>query len=182
MSDVISRYINNRIEQASKRIMLDVGCGSHKEPGWLGMDALAGPGVDIVHNMLDIPWPFEDESVWHVRLFHVLEHIPMTCACCADRFDPLLQTFEELWRILVPDGRARIVSPHSSNTLRAWRDPTHRRLINEETFLYANRARRQEFGVDHYPMKCNFDMTYGFVYDVHGQIQDVHAELIKGAS
>lgn len=179
-TDIIVDYINEAITRASKRIMLDVGCGSHKEPGWVGMDAIPGPGVDIVHNMLDTPWPFEDESVWHIRCIHVLEHLPMTCACCADRFDPLLATFEEFWRILAPGGKVRIAVPHSTNNLRAWRDPTHRRLLNEETFLYSNQAQREVFGVGHYPMKANFDMTYGFVYNEHGDRQDLHVELIKG--
>jgi len=143
------------------------------------MDMYPGPGVDVVHNMLDTPWPFEDNAVWHVRLFHVVEHLPMTCVCCYDKLDPLLAVFEECWRILEPGGQVRIASPHSTNSLRAWRDPTHRRAINEETFLYANMQQRRNLGVDHYPMQSNFNMTYGFVYDEHGNKLDVHATLIK---
>ena len=103
----------------------------------------------------------------------------MTCMCCADEPDPLLRVFDEFWRILEPGGKARIITPHASNLLRAWRDPTHRRAITEETFYYANAAKRKEWGVDHYPVSCDFQVTYGFATDEHGIIQDLNVDLVK---
>ncbi len=39
---------------------LDVGCGSRKLPGALGMDILSLPSVDVVHDVNRTPWPFEE--------------------------------------------------------------------------------------------------------------------------
>ena len=41
---------------------LDVGCGRDKIPGALGVDRVALPGVDVVHDLDSYPWPFEDSS------------------------------------------------------------------------------------------------------------------------
>lgn len=179
MDSITSSYIDSVVNRASNRVMLDVGCGTNKEQGWIGMDSVDAPGVDVVHSMVKFPWPFEDNSIWHIRCVHVMEHVPMTCMCCEDQVDPLFRILDEFWRILEPGGKVRIVSPHASNTLRAWRDPTHRRAITEETFHYANAGKRVEWGVSHYPVACDFQVSYGFVTDEHGVIQDINVELMK---
>ena len=44
-------------------IKIDVGCGSSKIEGFIGMDHLDLPGVDIIHDLNSLPWPFESNSV-----------------------------------------------------------------------------------------------------------------------
>lgn len=176
-----SSVADQAISKAQKRIFLDVGAGTNTDPGWTRMDSIALPNIDIVHNLIDFPWPFEDESVWHIRAVHVLEHIPMTCVCCVDRPDPLLQIFDEFWRVLTPGGAVRIVCPYGRNISRAWRDPTHRRAITEETFNYCIKAMREKWGVAHYPISCDFTVTWGYVIDDHGEVQDLNVELTKPA-
>lgn len=162
----------------TKTIKLDLGCGSSKADGWVGMDIASLPGVDIVHDLLKFPWPIASESVSEVRALHVLEHIPMRCMCCADQPDPLLATFDELWRILIPGGTAFIDTPHSSS-VRAWQDPTHCRGINEQTYLYASREWRKLNRVDHYAVTCDFSATWAFITDSHGMVMDIQATLTK---
>lgn len=159
-------------------LQLDIACGSHKKDGWVGIDSAAIPGVDIVHDLLSFPWPIPDNSVTEARMLHYLEHIPMLCMCCRDRQDPLLQTFDELYRILAPGGTVLIECPHALS-VRSWQDPTHRRAISENTFSYANAQWRAEHGVEHYDVHCDFALTYGFVTDGHGAVQDIQAQLTK---
>ena len=41
--------------------MLDLGCGSLKVEGAVGLDNVSIPNVDIVHDLLDFPYPIENE-------------------------------------------------------------------------------------------------------------------------
>src|SRR6185437_110980 len=67
---------------------LDIGCGINKMSGWVGMDRIDADGVDVVHDFMDFPWPFEDNSVAEARAEHVIEHIPMLCMCCRNEKEP----------------------------------------------------------------------------------------------
>jgi hypothetical protein len=49
--------------------------------------------------------------------------------------------------------------------MRCWQDPTHKRAISEATFLYYNKQWRDTNKLDHYPIHCDFDYTYG--YDIN---------------
>ena len=101
---------------------LDIGCGSTKEAGYVGMDIMPIPGVDVVHSFDDFPYPFEDSSFDEVKCMSSLEHV-------AD----LLRTVEEIHRILKPGGILRIWVPHYSGP-DAYRDPTHRGFFSFYTF------------------------------------------------
>lgn len=166
------------LEAPAKTIRLDIACGSEKANGWTGIDISPLSGVDIVHDLLDYPWPIADASVIEARCFHFVEHIPALCYCCRNQQDPLFAFMDELDRIMIKDGTVLIESPHSSN-IRAWQDPTHRRGINEDTFAYTNKTWREEHGVAHYDIHCNFSRVYNFITDDHGQIQDVRILLTK---
>ena len=46
---------------------LDLGCGRSKKAGFIGLDCLVLPGVDIVHDLTKFPYPFEDgliDEIW----------------------------------------------------------------------------------------------------------------------
>ena len=40
---------------------LDLGCGSLKVEGAVDLDNVSTPNVDIVHDLLDFPYPIENE-------------------------------------------------------------------------------------------------------------------------
>lgn len=136
---------------------LELACGQAKTPGFEGADIVAVDGVDHVVDLLTFPWPFEDDAYGELRVSHFVEHIPMG----SQREEPFLQFFDECWRILAPGGTMTIVAPYYSS-MRAWQDPTHRRAISEASFLYLNKPWRQQNGLDHYPVACDFDFSYGY--------------------
>ncbi len=110
-------------------IRLDIGCGHNKiAESWVGMDAQDVPGVDVVHNWNDFPWPFQDESVLQILASHVVEHVNP-----ADGH--FLRWMNECWRILVPNGVMGIVAPYAGSH-GFWQDPTHCNGVNETTFAY----------------------------------------------
>jgi SAM-dependent methyltransferase len=111
-------------EQVQRPVILDLGCGNHKLPGAIGVDVVPLPGVDLVHDLGRVPYPFPDSWADEVRLSHVLEHMP----------DPL-PILEETWRISRPGAIITIRTPHYSGVF-AWKDPTHRRAFSRESFSY----------------------------------------------
>jgi len=162
-------------------IKLDIACGQNKQEGYTGIDIAPCDGVDIVHDLWTYPWPIEDDSVEQAFCSHYVEHIPMEYIKFIDgrpydgtlvhgapnqitRKDALLAFFDEVYRILVPDGTITIIGPYA-NSDRAWQDPTHRRAINANTFLYTWKAWREGNKLDHYNVTCDFDFSYGYGFD-----------------
>lgn len=55
-------------------LSIDLGCGLSKETGFIGVDNVPLPGVDVVHDLLEFPYPFDDSVASVIHLKHVLEH------------------------------------------------------------------------------------------------------------
>lgn len=137
-------------------LKLNLGCGQSKMDGFTGVDISPDCGADIVHDLAMFPWPFEDDSVDEAYAAHFLEHLPGL-----DR----MPFMNELWRVLKEDATATIITPYG-NSGRAVQDPTHMwPPIVEASYLYFNRKWREDNGLDHYPITCNFDFTYGYNID-----------------
>lgn len=135
----------------SAGLKLDLACGQSPREGFLGVDRLAMPGVDQVVDLEAYPWPWASGSVAEVHCSHYIEHVTDFCAF-----------MDELYRVLLPGGTAQIVAPYYTS-MRAWQDPTHKRAISEASFLYANKGWRAANKLDHYPIACDFDFSYGYV-------------------
>lgn len=69
--------------------------------------------------------------------------------------DALFAFFDECYRILVPGGWMTVIAPAHRND-RAFQDPTHRRFIAAQMFVYLNEQWRRDNKLDHYNVECNF--------------------------
>jgi SAM-dependent methyltransferase len=98
--------------------ILDVGCGSAKTPGAVGLDISPNTEADIVHDLDAFPYPIEDSSFDQILLQDVIEHVR----------EPI-RVFEELHRIARPGARIQLRTPHFSSVL-AYGDPTHRHYFS----------------------------------------------------
>lgn len=119
------------------RRSLNLGCGKDirsKAEGWVNMDVAPLEGVDVVHNLLDLPWPFADGSFEHIHCSHVLEHVPHYLGGRGHK-DGFILVMEEMHRILAAGGTVRILAPHHQGDNR-WIDPTHTRAIHPGNFAY----------------------------------------------
>ncbi len=97
-------------------MILDWGCGNAKVANAIGMDNASLPSVDVVHDLLDLPYPFEDNYADEIHLNHIIEHFIL-----AD----IQRILREAYRVLKPGGIVHIRVPHVF-TVAAWADPTHK--------------------------------------------------------
>lgn len=113
---------------------LNFGCGRAimpREEGWVNLDIAPLEGVDVVHDVLTFPYPFEGETFDFILASHILEHVPPI----VDGKDGLVQVVEELHRILKPGGSLEIRVPHYRRGMAEYfANPTHYRLITPNSF------------------------------------------------
>jgi len=106
---------------------LNIGCGASPRDGWVNLDIMPGPGVDLVFDLETCSskkLPYPDNSFGEFRAFHILEHI-----------QNLLELMEELHRVAADGAILRAAMPHIGSDT-AWADPTHRRGMSATTFTY----------------------------------------------
>lgn len=101
---------------------LNLGCGNEVLRHYINLDSIQLEGVDVVYDLKEYPWPFEDNSSSFILCKHVLEHLHES-----------IPAVEEIWRILRPGGKVQIHVPYW-NSSDAVTDPTHIRYFNEHSF------------------------------------------------
>lgn len=103
---------------------VNLGAGSDILAGYVNHDIVALPGIDVVHNLNQYPWPWADASVQEIKVHDVLEHL-----------DVFMKAMEEMFRMLTPGGRCYVSVPYW-NSVSASADPTHKRGFHELTFSF----------------------------------------------
>lgn len=128
--------------------ILDVGCGDAKVKGSIGIDSIKLPGVDIVHNLNNYPWPFKKETFDEIYMLNIIEHLPDT-----------IKVMEEVYRILKKGGKVHIVTVYW-NHRHSVTDPQHVSFFNELTWDFFTGKRKD------YYTKARFKMEkFKFTYD-----------------
>lgn len=117
---------NKQLFEQAKGVRLDIGCGLFKQKGFLGMDMVDHPDVDIPHDIQQFPWPVPDSVCYRIRMSHVWEHLEPKY-----RF----QVMDELWRICQCDGQLFLSAPYAGSFLAA-AHPAHYMCPNEATFRF----------------------------------------------
>ena len=100
---------------------LNLGSGSKILEGYTNVDKYDYYKPDIVHDLENFPYPFEDNSIDEILLSHVLEHIGQSP-------DIFLKIIKELYRICHDDSLIKIIVPHPRHD-DFISDPTHVRPI-----------------------------------------------------
>jgi len=85
---------------------------------------------DVLCDLNDIPWPFQDEEFDEIHAYEILEHLGYQ-----GDYKSFFDHFNELYRILKPGGHL-LASVPAWDKQWAWGDPGHRRVITEGTLLF----------------------------------------------
>ena len=103
---------------------INLGAGSQPEPGWVNVDVVKQEGIDVVADLDEFPWPFDDGVAERVKAFDIYEHV----------WYPL-HFMRECHRILRPGGVLAIHTAYWKNP-NSFRDPDHKRFLTEDSFDY----------------------------------------------
>ena len=192
---VAKSNIDVLLQKNNLGIKLDIGCGANKQEGFVGIDIRELPGVDIVHNIEQFPWPLPDKSVSMAVASHVLEHINPASTdprlvglirllkskkLISDKeitefigesevFGVFMRFMDEVWRILKVKGRFAFVSPYP-NSIGFVQDPTHLNLINEATLAYFDPLDRSGLWAIYKPKPWKIVESY---FDLGGNLEVV---------
>ncbi|MDD5072020.1 MAG: methyltransferase domain-containing protein [Patescibacteria group bacterium] len=120
---------------------INLGCGEKRIDGFLGVDRLKTPAVDVIHDLNKFPYPFADNSAQEILMDNVLEHLEDT-----------VRVMEEIFRICQPGARVEIRVPYYKSS-GAFTDPTHKKFFTESSFDYF--ASEHPY---HYYTKANFEI------------------------
>jgi SAM-dependent methyltransferase len=122
---------------------LDIGCGRSKASGCIGIDRVALPGVDIVHDLDRFPWPFSENEFAIVYANHFLEHA-----------SHILETLAEIHRICAPAAQLFIRVPHFAS------DNFHTDLTHKVAFGYRS--------FDHFAIngKISYNFYASFKFEI----------------
>ena len=138
---------------------LDVGCGSRKRTGFVGMDVVSIPGVDLVHDMNVSPWPIQDNVVNEIIFDDVLEHS-----------QDFLLILSEVYRIGKPGCVVKIAVPHFSSD-NMYTDPTHTRFFSQRSFNYFDKSQNHKHGF--YLSDVNFKVQRAEIHFAEYFIHDL---------
>lgn len=131
-------------------VIIDLGCGDKKTRDAIGVDSVELPGVDIVHDLNCLPYPFNDNSVDRVMMLNIIEHLD----------DPIM-ALGEVYRILRPGGVCHIETVYWNHKY-TWSDPQHKHAFTEHSWEFFTGKRKS------YYMDYAFDLaSFEWQYDYH---------------
>lgn len=108
---------------------LYLGAGLKRLPGYTHVDLVAGPGIDVAHDLNRLPWPWPDDAADMIVAEDVVEHLTMN----------LVEFCDEAWRVLRPGGELFIRTPDYRGES-SFIDPTHRAHLHPQSFHYVDPA------------------------------------------
>lgn len=124
---------------------LNIGCGLDIREGWINLDSVKLPGVNVVHDLNNLPLPFENDFFDLILCKDILEHIK------------LVDVLRDIHRIMKTGGKLIIQVPHFTSK-DAFSDPTHKNFFTVHTFRY--------FTSEHY-RSYYFDYTFSKLEKVY---------------
>lgn len=117
---------------------LNFGSGNDPLEGFINVDMLKRDDVDVEYNLMDFPYPWDDESAEEIRAIDFIEHLDNYL----DKSSPLVEFhrkptmmafIEECYRILKPGGVLYIQTPSWDSELFKI-DITHVRGFHPKSF------------------------------------------------
>jgi predicted SAM-dependent methyltransferase len=131
-------------KKGAERIILDMGSSadvSRQMKGSISVDMDKNANPDIVYDLNDYPYPFNDASVDAIHMSHCLEHL-----------DDPVRFLEEAYRILKHDGTLIIKVPHFSSAT-SFASLVHKHHFGVTTF---KSQYSPNYKFDHVSVKLNY--------------------------
>jgi hypothetical protein len=130
--------------------------------GWYCIDNRGGNDADCVWDLECYPYPLPDSAANQVMVGHAINRINPA------RFG-LIHFFNELWRLLVPNGELMVVSYYGTNHRYA-SDPAACAPLTEASFYYLDPAHKS--GLWNVFQPCPWQIL-DLAWDVAGNVEAV---------
>jgi methyltransferase family protein len=147
-------------------LKLNLGSGTKRIDGFLNVDHSEECKPDIVMNLEQVPYDFADNSVSHIIMSHVLEHLGQTP-------QNFLAIMRELYRICRDGALLDITVPHPSHD-HFLSDPTHVRPITPGTLALFDREenlRWRQIGATNTPRALQCGVNFKIINFRAGSIR-----------
>ena len=116
--------------------ILELGPGMHRSGDTtVAIDKCPDAQADIIRDFAKRGIPFEDNTFDEVRCYDVIEHI--------EDYEDLIFTFNEIWRVLKPEGLFHFVTPNGVDN--GFAHITHSRVFMAGAFEYLGDHTSPEF-------------------------------------
>jgi SAM-dependent methyltransferase len=127
----------------SNKKKLNLGCGDDIKKDYVNLDIISLPGVDVIHDLKKIPYPFKDNTFCEIICKNVLEHLPNT-----------VEVMEELYRISKNKCKISIRVPFWNSNI-SYEDPTHIKGFHKKQFEFFDPS-KEACKNRHYYSKARF--------------------------
>ena len=134
-------------------LKLNLGSGQHPLDGYVNVDKFGSP--DVVWDLEQFPWPWDDNSVDEVLMQHVLEHVGASA-------ETYFRIVKELYRVCRDGATVRIIVPHPRHDDYLG-DPTHVRIVTPEGWLLFSKAKNRDWkqrGCSNSPLADYLDVDF----------------------
>lgn len=143
-----------------KKLKLNLGSGFQKIDGFVNVDIYEDSKPDVLHDLMQFPWPFDDGSVDHIVAKDILEHVGTTS-------QDFINVLKEMYRVSADGAAWEVQFPHhrSDNIVN---DPTHVRSLTQQTFRMFDQKTNMEW------IKTEqADSPLGIINDIDIEVCDV---------
>lgn len=121
---------------------LNIGCGRHSLKGYINLDIVELPGIDVVHDFNKYPFPFSDNSFEEILILNSIH-------CVGNLF----KFMEEVYRISKPNAKIIIESVYFLSPINC-QDPYEKTRIGYNTF--------DIFQIEHQPNGISYNVKADF--------------------
>jgi SAM-dependent methyltransferase len=139
---------------------LNLGCGQHKAPGYINIDKEVVCSPDMVLDLEQFPWPFEDDSIDEILMSHTLEHLGQDQKV-------FYGIMKEMYRISAPNATLIIVVPHPRHD-NFINGPDHVRIISPAVISLFSKKLNREWAANR-----GANTTLGLYLDIDFEIEAV---------
>ena len=135
---------------------LHLGCGTKLMPDYINVDKYGSP--DILKDLEELPWEWDNDSIEEVLMIHVLEHLGQST-------EVYLGIWKELYRICKNNALIRITVPHHKHEF-FFDDPTHVRAVTPlglQLFSKKNNLKWIQRGAANSPLGIYLDIDFDLI-------------------
>jgi ubiquinone/menaquinone biosynthesis C-methylase UbiE len=136
---------------------LNLGSGFDYRDGFINADKFPECSPDVLMDIEATPWVFETDQFSFLLMKHSLEHV-------GAEYGSFKKIIQEIYRVCRHEAAVEIHVPHYRHTS-YFSDPTHVRVITENTFYLLSKRKNDEwieskanYSMLAYDMKVNFEV------------------------